>query len=293
MNEEKSALEASLQLEEKVAAINSSIVSDRSKDIYMSKLIGFIQWLDADDTRRSRLLSNEFLEMAERDDDGRLKRGSLKTIILSARRPCPVRCDAVTAHDIQLWLASLKKRSDGSDVGNSTYNTARSAVTFLYRSYEYNMSREVEFAIQTFFKGLKRLTADAKERGEGKVSIGEEKLEFSLYRFLAHSLMTSGDGEDIFCQTYLVLCWNLMCRARSTANIALKHISFTDDNISIYFAKSKMDQEGEHTKHPRHVYANPLEPSICVFLSLGIFFLCFRFQNPPQKLFTGSEQYKR
>ncbi|ETO69913.1 hypothetical protein F444_13574 [Phytophthora nicotianae P1976] len=54
----------------------------------------------------------------------------------------------------------------------------------------------------------------------------------------------------------------------------------------------KNDQEGNRPRDPRHVYANPLTPSICPVLALAIFWATSSFDDT-DRLFPGNNQYER
>ena len=67
-----------------------------------------------------------------------------------------------------------------------------------------------------------------------------------------------------------------MKRAENCVDANINHIYFENDSLIFEFAKSKSHQEGEEHVGPWHVYANPMEPSICPVLSLAV--LMFRFK---------------
>ncbi|KAH9093866.1 hypothetical protein Ae201684P_016488 [Aphanomyces euteiches] len=54
-------------------------------------------------------------------------------------------------------------------------------------------------------------------------------------------------------------------------SIRFDHFTFEDDSIGITFHKTKTAQEGTKNKDPKHCFGNPLKPTICLFLSLGIY----------------------
>jgi len=120
----------------------------------MSKKIAFLLWLD---TANRALLTDEFVEDALRDAKGKLRRTYVKQFLSAGDKP-PLRFEALTAHDMEVFITSLKKR-DGSKVSSATHNTARSALRDLYRSYNVSVPQEVDDALEKFFKGLKRQTA--------------------------------------------------------------------------------------------------------------------------------------
>ncbi|OWZ05521.1 hypothetical protein PHMEG_00022381 [Phytophthora megakarya] len=77
---------------------------------------------------------------------------------------------------------------------------------------------------------------------------------------------------DLFGHLFLLVCWNLMCRAKSTENIRHAHLAWREDSTTIYFAHMKNDQDGSPPRDPRNVYANPIMPEICQVWGFGIYF---------------------
>lgn len=95
-------------------------------------------------------------------------------------------------------------------------------------------------------------------------------MDFKVYQYLAKNFLeASYQRENIFAHLFLVLCWNLICRAGNVVSICLNHIEWREDALCIFFAHMKNDQTGERPRDPRHLYANPLQPEICPVLSLG------------------------
>ena len=70
-------------------------------------------------------------------------------------------------------------------------------------------------------------------------------------------------------------------------------MEWKNDALGIYFAHMKNDQLGERPRDPRHVYSNPITPSVCPILSLGIYLLCFPEVLTQQSLYPGEKQYDR
>ncbi len=81
--------------------------------------------------------------------------------------------------------------------------------------------------------------------------------------------MLSVTSRDvIFARAFLILTCNLMSRASNTLTVCLSHVEFIEDALCIYLPKMKNDQLGQRPKYPRHIYANPIDPEVC---------LCFRW----------------
>jgi hypothetical protein len=66
---------------------------------------------------------------------------------------------------------------------------------------------------------------------------------------------------------------NLMCRSKNTVLVQREQIDWSGDAMTIQFAHSKTDREGQdNTGNKRHVYANPFMPAICLVLSIAWYF---------------------
>jgi hypothetical protein len=71
---------------------------------------------------------------------------------------------------------------------------------------------------------------------------------------------------------FLTLTSNLMCRSKNTVFVQREHIDWSGDAMTIQFAHSKTDREGQDAGNKRHVYANPFMPAICPVLSIARYF---------------------
>ena len=83
-----------------------------------------------------------------------------------------------------------------------------------------------------------------------------------LYRKIAGWFLGWGTMDGVFAHCFLVLSWNLACRANNTEDILLSQICWANsfDCFEIYFGHTKNDQAGDDAKYPRHLYANPDSP---------------------------------
>ena len=84
---------------------------------------------------------------------------------------------------------------------------------------------------------------------------------------------------------------NLICTASNTVTICLEHFKWNADALVVAFAQSKNDQLSDE-KFERHIYANPINPSVCPILGMAIYFVLFpRCLHTESQLFPGSSQY--
>lgn len=174
--------------------------------------------------------------------------------------------DAVL-HCFTKFLAS-RKRTTGC--GYATLNGHKSAFLDMWRSLSSTaVSTEWKEKFKQFFKGLKRIDAQEKRAGQRKVKEGKDPLPYLLYKWVCKQFLIDGDA---FAHAYATLTWNLMCRTNNTQDVALLHMRAANDSIGVSFAYTKADQGGENANELKHVYANPLDPSICPVLALAIYF---------------------
>ena len=185
------------------------------------------------------------------------------------------------------------KKKNGKDPSAASHKNHRSALYDLFRKYRLRYPSELELELKHHYSGLLREVSLQTAEGEGKVQVGKDPLEFSLYKIIAERLLKYSSTETIFAHTFLLLSWNLMCRAGNAVGICFSHMEWKEDALRIYFAHQKNDQMGERPRDPRHVYANPKSPQVCPILSLGIYLLCLPPQQRQRKLFPGSNQYDR
>lgn len=197
-----------------------------------------------------------------------------------------INLELFTPDHFHQYLVSLKTR-DGRDPGVQVYNGARSALKNMYRKKEMPLPERFVIPNEIFFRGLKRKHAKEKQDGERKLHEGKSAMPFKLYERLCKEMLKSGNA---FAHLYLILSWNLMCRTDNTSSIVMPHLNWENDCLVVFFGKMKNDQEGETLRDGRHVYANPMNPSVCPILALSIYLMTIPC-GP--RLFPGSRQASR
>jgi hypothetical protein len=106
------------------------------------------------------------------------------------------------------------------------------------------------------------------------------------------------EEEFLFARCFFTLEWNLMARSESIVFAHLFHITWEDDCLVFWFARSKTNQTGRNRDQLWHVYATPMSPATCPVLAL----VSYIFANPGLtdsdgdgygQLFQGGDQYGR
>ncbi|OWZ09481.1 LOW QUALITY PROTEIN: hypothetical protein PHMEG_00017813 [Phytophthora megakarya] len=197
------------------------------------------------------------------------------------REISPLNYDLHEPDDFEELLMSLSEVEENL-VDRSTIRCARVCSIFTV-----DMAKQCHLNL----RGLKRDVARRNHNAGVKLTEGKEPLSFSVLRYFCATFLKHNDTEFVFAHTFLLLSWNLMCRAGNTASIHSGHLSWDGDVLAILFGHMKNDQDGTRPRDARHVYANPFIPEICPVLSLAIYGAVLGLSN--SKLFPGGNQYDR
>jgi hypothetical protein len=141
---------------------------------------------------------------------------------------------------------------------------------------------------------------------DGHMSVfeGKHHMSFEGYNLIANKLLSLGQFNlMLFAWPFLILQWNMIARSASVSSIMLEHISWEGDSMIITIPKHKGDQEGAKS-YPKHIYANPIIPSICPILATAVLTFCKSLRHDPDsnnhvntvksyKLFEGTNQESR
>ncbi len=187
---------------------------------------------------------------------------------------------------VEQFLLSLKPQRQGTGVnvkakdcddvtvvkGLPALKKYRASVTFLFTENCVQPSSEFQLGISRFFKGLGNIDASDTCKPKDKKS-GKEPLSYTMYVEILEAWFKKACS---FMVLFFIITWNLICRGKQTSEIKLSQLGVVNDSITIEFAGTKTDTDGQTTttKEPRHCYANPHNWRTCLFTWLGIYFLC-------------------
>jgi hypothetical protein len=187
----------------------------------------------------------------------------------------------------------------------SSVGLYRSALLDLYKSRtpKIPIPASTRAQMKDILDGYEKLLNNLKKRGLFRVTEGKRELQFSGYDMLSKKFMKKDPADrqvggswnsTTFAWFFLVLAWNLMSRSESVESIMLGHIEWREDCMVIQEQGHKGDQTGAK-KYWKHVYANPLNPSICPILAWAV--LLFSSPSRPaghrHQLFVGSNNRNR
>lgn len=196
---------------------------------------------------------------------------------------------AKTVGECVIWSNEQQQDKVSGKIGIEAVRGFLAAVKDLFRTYNVVVSEDYQRDIDKISRGYAKDTASSRQKNHK----GKEALPFEIFCEIGQKTLEVNAADYVFARTFMILQWNLMCRADNMEHIELDHLGWNGDCLEVFFRKQKNDQDGSRSEVPRHVYANPVKPEICAILALGIFFLCVARKESAGKLFQGSSQAAR
>ena len=101
-------------------------------------------------------------------------------------------------------------------------------------------------------------------------------------------------SQPVFASAFMNITWNFICWSKDTTTIHLNYLEWTKDCLRIYLSHMKNDQTGDQKRDPRHIYADPIDPTVYPILALAIYFSTFSISNTKDTaLFPGKNQCRQ
>jgi hypothetical protein len=301
--------------------MRDGVVGTVTKKSYLNEILTFIKWCRVHQpTWLTTFCKDKMTEIEERVHGLRsqVRTRKIKDFVENLLRNAvndPLIClDLITPEAYMLYIEQCRNARTKKYLSKSSYGGKRSALFHLFRLHnEIGFPEAFQTRLKVLYKGFFRNLTKGKtgaaddpiENDDNNVGVdernvcqeGKRPMSVELYRSLCRWFLEWGDLEGVFCYCFLVLTWNLMCRANNTCYIMFADIDWTKfDCMEVYFRHMKGDQLGEQSKHPRHIYPNPNDCLVCPVFALTLYLMCC-FNAPLQgaggRLFPGKTQYKR
>ena len=310
--------------------VRDGVVSNSTLKKYVNEILNFSNWclqhqhdwLTDFGSRRLQQIQQQ--RPGERHRPYRIRvKLQFKTLLRFATEDPLIHLDAITPEGYMAYIMHCRHSSHHGYLSKSAYGDKRAAFFHLFRlhnrlGFPDEFARELANLFRGFFRQLVNqprpaavpggaaAPADGAAAPAGTAAAvrrramhkeGKDPLSVDLYADLCLWFLQWGTLEGVFAYCFLVLSWNLACRANNTADIRFNQISWASsfDSFEIYFGHTKTDQTGDDAKYPRHIYANPLRPIVCPVFALSLYFTCcFNvIQTEDDMLFPGPDQYQR
>ena len=291
--------------------IRDSIVGGSTQRSYVLDLKQFLAWTRVERPEWLTPYGAEQLGLLEEpgeNEGGRAFRNRTKVAFTSLLRNAfenpLVRMDLITPAGFMGYISSLRNQRTGRMLSKSSYGNKRSALFHLFRlQNKVGFTEEFNMELGNLYRGFNRIRAqdrgnEARQGGAGGRLLreGKEPMSVELYKKLCQWFLNWGTVDGVFAYCYLVLTWNLCCRAKSTSKILFKDMRWTTfDSFEVFFAHTKGDQLGDEAKYSRHCYANPVDVIVSPVFAVSLYLTCC-FQTEQMShdhLFPGTRQYDR
>lgn len=128
------------------------------------------------------------------------------------------------------------------------------------------MSNLYSIEMKKFLESYKKEVAAQKKLGKVE-EFDSDAFTFPLVRTLCSWFLKSG---DVISWLFLLMQWNCMARSINIDCIGFSNLKRGSDSIIVKYDETKSDKTGE-TCSNKHIYGNPADPVVCVFLALGLY----------------------
>ena len=166
------------------------------------------------------------------------------------------------------YIAGNKYKGNKKLYSHTHMRKVNDAILFGARTVKKKLPSSYYSEMDSFLASFKKEEATAKADG----NVDERSADpicFSLFR---HILTWSLESGNIFVWAWTILQWNLMAQSISIDPLALHNVTVSEDHFVFKHDSTKTDKKGEKL-HNKSVYCNPLDPTVCVGVSLGVW-LC-------------------
>lgn len=257
-------------------------------------------WITEEAKESYKEMMLEVAALSNKTKESRKKKKWMRKMLEDCKTTPILDIENCKVDDFVGFLQSFRKKDGRTFLKPGAYQTKCSALGHLFSFHEETPNGlPTQFAkdLASLKKGFFRTIAkSAQDDGGGDGSLeGKRPMSEQLYKKCCQWFLEKGDSSSIFCHTFLVLTWNLMCRSNNTCRILFEHITWFSDNLEIQFAQTKNDNLGQRQKlFARRLYANPLDPSTCPLFALSLYLATFSGTSSARDpLFSGKAPYTR
>jgi len=217
------------ELYEQTRIVRQGIISSESRKIYFGIQQRYLVFLFR---KKPDLITDAFKEHVlydwEQDElpNDVLLRARIKEVMQNQPDIEPIKFQEMTAQDLIIFVMDVRSKAPNQSISYSTANNFRTAFFNLFRQCGHIMSKPLETEIANHYRGLKRaITRDTTE-GRRTAKVGKDPLPFDVYRFIGKTSLSLKGREYVFARTFMIMTWNLMCRASNTVHIKFGHMEW-------------------------------------------------------------------
>jgi hypothetical protein len=190
--------------------------------------------------------------------------------------------EGINVKVILAFLATKKTKPNGKTSSFSHIRKYHDAILYGVEKVKERLPTEYFEEIEKFLIAFRKECTKAKS--EGNLDEREaDPISWGLFRIILKWALTE---NNIFVWVFSLLQWGCMARSISIGVLAFHNFRVGEDNIICRYDKHKSDQTGE-TSHDKHLFANPFDGLVNLFLALGVW-----FSVEAQQFATGEDFFR-
>jgi hypothetical protein len=168
---------------------------------------------------------------------------------------------------VKAFLAFKKQKVNGKTSSHVQIRKYNDAILWGAKTSNQRLPLSYYESMEKFLVAFKKETTVAKKDG----MLDEQEADPITWTLFRKILQWALDRKNIFLWVFSILQWNCMARSINIGVLAFHCFRVGEDCIIVRYDKSKADQTGEKVSD-KHVYDNPFDPLVSVFLALGVWF---------------------
>jgi hypothetical protein len=168
---------------------------------------------------------------------------------------------------VKAFWAHKKQKANGNTSSHVQLRKYHDAIMWGSQQAKQLLPRAYYDDIEKFLISYRKETVDAKKEGE----LDEQEADPISWSPFKLILSWALDTSNICVWSYSILQWNCMARSVNIGSLGFHNFRAGEDHIVCCYDDTKSDQTGEKCTD-KHIYDNPLEPTVCPFLALAVFF---------------------
>jgi hypothetical protein len=168
---------------------------------------------------------------------------------------------------ILAFMATKKTKTNGKTSSFTHIRKYHDAILFGAEKAKERLPTDYYEEMEKFLNAFKKECAKAK--AEGNLDEREaDPISWGLFRIILGWALSE---NNVFVWVFSLLQWACMARSISIGVLAFHNFRLGEDNIICRYDKHKSDQTGE-TVHDKHLFANPFDGLVNLYLALGVWF---------------------
>jgi hypothetical protein len=253
---------------EHAASVRATVRQDlnvENKRNYRNRIGHIYKWLETDYPEYYRVGVIELTEEQLADEDMFWWKNKFDLIY-----------EGLNVEMIKAFLGFKKRKENGKCSSHVQLRKYNDAILWAAKTSHQRLPLSYYEEMDKFLVAFKKETTIARKDG----MLDEQEADPITWTLFRKILQWALERKNIYLWVFSILQWNCMARSINIGVLAFHNFRVGEDCIIVRYDKSKADQTGEKVSD-KHVYDNPFDSLVSVFLALGVWFCleAARFEN--------------